>query len=47
MTDPLLSDLKKLNSELRLLAEYQVLLERRINKVFMRLESRIKKESVE
>jgi hypothetical protein len=41
--DPLLQDLRKLNAELKVLAEYQILLERRISRVFLRLESRIRK----
>jgi N-methylhydantoinase A/oxoprolinase/acetone carboxylase beta subunit len=44
MKDPLLRDLEKLNAELKLLANYQVLLERRINKVFRRLEKKIERE---
>ena len=45
MTDPLLRELEKLNSELKILANYQTLLERRINKVFRRLEMKIERES--
>lgn len=42
--DLLLRDLEKLNSELKILSNYQILLERRINKVFRRLEARIQRE---
>ena len=45
--EPLLRDLRKLNAELKVLAEYQILLERRISRVFLRLESRIRKEAEE
>ena len=44
MTDPLLTELTKLNSELKILTNYQTLLERRINKVFRRLEMKIERE---
>ena len=46
MTDLLLRDLQKLNAELRILSEYQVLIERRISQVFRRLEKRIEKEGM-
>ena len=46
MTDHLLRDLKKLNAELRILSEYQVLIERRISQVFRRLEKRIEREAI-
>ena len=42
--DPLLKELKKLNSELMILANYQSLLERRITRVFAMLEKRIERE---
>jgi len=43
-SDPLLRELKKLNSELMILANYQSLLERRITRVFAMLEKRIERE---
>jgi len=43
-SDPLLGELKKLNSELMILANYQSLLERRISRVFAMLEKRIERE---
>ena len=46
-TDPLLRDLEKLNAELKILSNYQTLLERRINKVFQRLERKIEREEKE
>jgi len=44
MTDPLLKELKKLNSELMILSNYQSLLERRITRVFSMLEKKIVRE---
>jgi hypothetical protein len=46
MTDYLLRDLQKLNAELKILSEYQVLIERRISQVFRRLEKRIEREGI-
>ena len=46
MTDLLLRDLQELNSELRILSEYQRLIERRIGLVFRRLEKRIEREAI-
>jgi len=43
-SDPLLKELKKLNSELMILANYQSLLERRITRVFAMLGKRIDRE---
>jgi len=43
-SDPLLRELKKLNSELMILANYQSLLERRITRVFAMLEKRMERE---
>tara|TARA_Y100000593_G_C4095410_1_gene230572 strand:+ start:366 stop:575 length:210 start_codon:yes stop_codon:yes gene_type:complete len=42
--DALLRDLEKMNKQLRVLSEYQLLLERRVNKLFLRLEDYVKKE---
>ena len=39
----LLDDLKKINAELEMLAEYQKLMERRIQRVFKRMEAHIKR----
>jgi hypothetical protein len=39
----LMDDLQSLNRELRILSEYQILLERRIQRVFNRLEEYIKR----
>jgi len=44
MTDPLLKELRKLNSELMILSNYQSLLERRITRVFAMLEKKIIRE---
>ena len=46
MTDHLLRDLKKLNAELRILSEYQVLIERRSSQVVRRLEKKIEREEI-
>ena len=46
MTNLLLRDLQRLNAELRILSEYQVLIERRISQVFRRLEKKIEKEEI-
>ena len=42
--DSLLKDLEKMNKQLRVLSEYQQLLERRVNKLFIRLEDYVKKQ---
>lgn len=39
----LLDELKKINAELEMLAEYQRLMERRVQKVFKRMEAYIKR----
>ena len=39
----LIDDLQSLNRELRILSEYQILLERRIQRVFNRMEAYIKR----
>ena len=44
MTDPLLKELRKLNSELMIQSNYQSLLERRITRVFAMLEKKIVRE---
>ena len=44
MTDRLLKELRMLNSELMILANYQSLLERRITRVFAMLEKKIVRE---
>jgi len=44
MTDRLLKELRMLNSELIILANYQSLLERRITRVFAMLEKKIVRE---
>ncbi len=46
MSDHLLRDLQKLNAELKILSEYQILIERRISRVFKRLESKIEQEMI-
>ena len=43
----LMDDLQSLNRELRILSEYQVLLERRIQRVFNRMEAYIKRSETD
>tara|TARA_Y100001973_G_C5188020_1_gene329111 strand:+ start:361 stop:513 length:153 start_codon:yes stop_codon:yes gene_type:complete len=41
--DTLLKDLEKINMQLRVLSQYQQLLERRVNTLFLRLDKYVKK----
>ena len=43
----LMDDLQSLNRELRILSEYQILLERRIQRVFNRMEAYIKRSETD
>ena len=43
----LMDDLQSLNRELRILSEYQILLERRIQRVFNRMEAYIKRRETD
>ena len=43
----LMDDLQSLNRELRILSEYQILLERRIQRVFDRMEAYIKRSETD
>lgn len=42
--DSLLKDLEKMNKQLRVLSEYQQLLERRVNRLFLRLEQYVQRQ---
>lgn len=47
MMDSLLRDLEKINMQLRVLSQYQQLLERRVNKLFSRLEEYVERQNKE